>query len=533
MSDTILIVDDSLTVREALAAACADAGYRTMSAASGEEGLRLAALERPRAALIDGQLPGIDGATVIRRIRLDAALRGLPCMLLTDATDRAAELRALDAGADAFARKEEGVEIVLAKLAVMLRRAAAPASEAASLVAGRKILAVDDSPTYLNELGGVLLAEGYDAVLASSGEAALELLAVQPVDCVLLDLAMPGLGGTETCRRIKAAPVVRDIPLIILTASEERAAMLDGLAAGADDYVPKSSEFEVLKARIRAQIRRKQFEDENRRIREELLRSEIEATEARAARELAETRAALVEELERKNRELEAFSYSVSHDLRGPLRRINSYSQIMLEDCAASLDDTARAHLARIRDGGKRMAELIEDMLQLSRIGRAELKRAPVDLTALARAVAAELRHQDPAREAQFLIEDGLRAEADRGLLRIVLENLLGNAWKFTGKTQAARIAVGARVPGSSPGTGQRAFFVEDNGAGFDMAHAAKLFAPFQRLHSEAEFSGTGIGLATVQRAIDRHGGRVWAEGAAGRGATFYFTLPPAKAERG
>ena len=331
-------------------------------------------------------LPGIDGATVIRTLRLDAALRDVPCVLLTGADDRGAELRALDAGADAFVRKDEEIEVILARLGASLRREAGSAArEPTSALGPKKILAVDDSPTYLSELASVLREDRYDVVLARSGEEALELLAVQSVDCILLDLVMPGLGGHETCRRIKAAPSMRDTPLILLTSLDDRDAMIRGLGAGADDYIQKSSEFEVLKARVRAQIRRKQFEDENRRIRETLLQKELEAQEARGARELAETRAVLVEELERKNRELEAFSYSISHDLRAPLRVIDGFSQALLEDCGERLDAKGKEHLQRIRAGAQRMAALIDDMLALSRVGRADLERERVDLSAEAR----------------------------------------------------------------------------------------------------------------------------------------------------
>lgn len=519
---TILIIDDSVTFREELRQVFESAGYATLVATTGEEGLRVAADRRPSAVVVDGMLPGIDGASVIRRIRLDAALRRTPCLLLTASEDRGAELRALDAGADAFVRKEEEVEVILARLAATLRRAATGATEeTASLLGPKKILAVDDSVTYLHELASTLRGEGYDVVLARSGEEALELLAVQPVDCVLLDLLMPGLGGQETCRRIKSAQVVRDIPLIMLTALEDRAAMLEGLGAGADDYIPKSSEFEVLKARVRAQMRRKQFEDENRRIREELLQKELEASEARAARELAEARAVLVEELERKNRELEAFSYSVSHDLRAPLRSIDGFSKILLEDCAGRLDAKGQGYLHRVRAAAQRMAELIDDLLQLSRVSRAELRREQVDLSGLARLVIAELERCDPDRTVDVRIEEGLLVEADGRLMKIMLENLLGNAWKFTSKVHGAKIEFVAKdLPDG------KAYAVRDNGAGFNKSHVEKLFRPFQRLHSEADFPGTGIGLASVHRIIDRHGGRVWAEGAVGAGATFFFTLP-------
>ncbi len=519
----ILVIDDSRTFREELRAACEEAGYRVLTASTGEEGLRLAADHRPAAIMVDGVLPGIDGATVIRRVRLDAALRAIPCLLLTGSGDAGAELRALDAGADAFVRKEDEIEVVLARLAALLRGAAvAPVDAAVSSFGPRKILAVDDSPTYLNELTEMLRGEGYDVVPAHSGEEALELLAVEQVDCILLDLLMPGLGGQETCRRVKAVPGVRDIPLIMLTALDDRAAMLAGLGAGADDYIQKSAELDVLRARVRTQVRRKQLEDETRRIREELLRKEIEATEARAARELAETRAALVEELERKNRELEAFSYSVSHDLRAPLRSIDGFSQALLEDHADQLDATGQGHLHRVRAAAQRMAELIDDMLQLSRVSSADLQPAHCDLSELARGVIAELRRQEPDRAVDVVIQDGLHIDGDSRLLRVALENVLGNAWKFTGKTVAPRIELGVEAQALPSSV----FFVRDNGAGFDMAYADKLFRPFQRLHSAGDFPGTGIGLATFQRVIERHGGRVWAEGEVGGGATFFFTLP-------
>jgi light-regulated signal transduction histidine kinase (bacteriophytochrome) len=226
-------------------------------------------------------------------------------------------------------------------------------------------------------------------------------------------------------------------------------------------------------------------------------------------------------QLESANRELESFSYSVSHDLRAPLRSIDGFSQALLEDYEDLLDSQGLDFLQRIRGATQRMAELIDALLSLSRVMRVDLLREPFDLSATAQAIVTEFRRQEPQRQVDFVIDNGLQASGDVRLLRVMLENLLGNAWKFTAKRAQSRIEVGIqRQPDGVP-----TFFVRDNGAGFDMAYADKLFGAFQRLHPMTEFSGTGIGLATVQRIIHRHGGQVWAEGAVGHGATFYFTL--------
>ncbi len=222
------------------------------------------------------------------------------------------------------------------------------------------------------------------------------------------------------------------------------------------------------------------------------------------------------------NKELEAFSYSVSHDLRAPLRAIDGFAHILAEDYADRIDEAAQGHLARIRAASQRMALVIDDMLELARIARMEPQREDVDLSALATVVCEELP-EDAGRRIEFVIASGVHASADRRLMHIVLQNLLHNAWKFTGCTEAARIEFGEAAV-----AGERAFFVRDNGAGFDPAYSNKLFGAFQRLHRPDEFAGTGIGLATVQRIVQRHGGRTWAEGAVGKGAMFWFTLPAA-----
>jgi signal transduction histidine kinase len=225
-------------------------------------------------------------------------------------------------------------------------------------------------------------------------------------------------------------------------------------------------------------------------------------------------------QLETANRELEAFSYSVSHDLRAPLRAIDGFSRILLEDWSDQLGEDGRHQLDRVCQASQRMGQLIDDLLSLSRVSRSQMHRETVDLSVLANTVAEELRREEPEHPVQVIIEPGLRVNGDVNLIRIALENLVGNAWKFTGKKPQPRIEVSALQK-----EGEAVYFVRDNGAGFDMAYADKLFGAFQRLHDVTEFEGTGIGLATVQRIIHRHGGRVWAEGAVEQGATFYFTL--------
>jgi PAS domain S-box-containing protein len=226
-------------------------------------------------------------------------------------------------------------------------------------------------------------------------------------------------------------------------------------------------------------------------------------------------------ELEAANKELEAFSYSVSHDLRTPLRSIDSFSKILLDDYKDKLDAEGRDNLARVRRATQRMGQLIDDLLKLSRSTRNEMKSVMVDLTALAREIATELQQAEPARSVRWVIAPDLVALGDPDLLRVALENLLGNAWKFTGPQKNALIEFGSAETESGP-----AFFIRDNGVGFDMAYADKLFGVFQRLHAAQDFPGSGIGLANVQRIVHRHGGRVWAEGRENLGATFHFTLP-------
>ncbi|HHT9135383.1 MAG TPA: sensor histidine kinase [Candidatus Avalokitesvara rifleensis] len=260
---------------------------------------------------------------------------------------------------------------------------------------------------------------------------------------------------------------------------------------------------------------------ESRLTNEELRETseELEAgnEELRTANEELERRTVVLESLQK---ELEAFTYSVSHDLRAPLRSIDGFSQAVLEDYADKLDEQGKNYLRKLRSASQHMAQLIDDMLELSRITRVQLQQEKVNLSAAVQAIAAELRERQPERRVEFIIAEGVVVDGDAKMLRMMLDKLLDNAWKFTGRHPSARIEFGVTEQEGKP-----VYFVRDDGAGFDMAHADKLFGAFQRLHTTTEFEGIGIGLSLAQRIILKHDGRIWAEGEVEKGATFYFTL--------
>jgi signal transduction histidine kinase len=393
-----------------------------------------------------------------------------------------------------------------------------------------KILLVDDSPENLLSAEAVLESLGQELVTAESGREALRYLLDEDVAVILLDVMMPEMDGFDTAELIRQRERSRLTPIIFLTAlgrSQEH--IRRGYDLGAVDYITKPFVPEILRSKVSVlvELHRKSvlleqqsalLERRNAELQQAIQRSRQAEEEINALNRHLERR---VSELNEVNRELETFSYSVSHDLRGPLSRIAGFSKALLEFHQDGLDEEGVVFLNRIEHSATRMCELVEDLLNFSRLTRVEMKEAEVDLSAMADAAAAEIAAREPQRAVDFAIARNVRVWGDPALMQAAIVNLLENSWKFTGKHATARIEFGA-----AERDGEMVYFLRDDGAGFDMRDAQRLFGPFQRLHKQSDFEGTGIGLATVERIIRRHGGRIWAEGEIERGATFYFTLP-------
>jgi signal transduction histidine kinase len=367
------------------------------------------------------------------------------------------------------------------------------------------ILVVDDDSTKRFALKTILAPLGENVVEASSGADGLRQLLRQEFAVVLLDVRMPMMDGFETAQLIRQRPRSELTPIIFVTALDQAETdMGRGYDLGAVDFVFAPVVPAILRAKVAVFVELYRAQQELRRY-----RSQLEV--------LVEERTTALTAI---NRELEAFSYSVSNDLRAPLLAFDGMSKALLEDYGNKLDKKAKDYLQRMRRASQRMTSVFDGLQSLFRLTSGEIHREPVDITGLSKEVVREIRAEEPGRKVKVEIAEGMRGSGDKRLVRILLANLLNNAWKFTASEQEPRIEVGTEIV-----DGESRVFVRDNGVGFDMIYAHRLFGAFQRLHSQSDFEGAGIGLATARRIINRHGGRIWAEGAVGEGATFYFVL--------
>jgi two-component system sensor histidine kinase/response regulator len=367
------------------------------------------------------------------------------------------------------------------------------------------ILIVDDDATKRFALKTILAPLGEDVVEASSGADALRQLLRREFAVVLLDVRMPGMDGFETAQLIRQRPRSELTPIIFVTALNQGETNAGrGYELGAVDFVFAPVVPAILRAKVTVFVELYRAQQELRRYRTQLERLVQERTTALTA----------------INRELEAFSYLVSNDLRAPLHAFDGLSEALLKDYGSKLDSRAKDSLQRMRRASQRMGDVFDGLQSLFRVTGGDIHRENIDISAMAAEIVEELRASDAGRRVTVTIAPNLSVSGDARLVRILLGNLIGNAWKFTGNNADATIEVGREGV-----NGEAHLFVRDNGVGFDMIHAHKLFGAFQRLHSQSEFPGMGIGLATVRRIVNRHGGRSWAEGRVGEGATFFFVL--------
>lgn len=523
----LLIVDDEAAQLHALCDILRQEGYFTRGFADGREALAALREEPFDALLTDLMMPQIDGITLLRACR--ETDRDLACIVMTGHATVSTAVEALKAGADDYVMKPFNVNQILGALTraldlrrlqlenIQLRESVSiyELSRAITQVLSRAEIVERTlaAAAGLSDCGAVYLLEQTGAVEAalrlagSAGPLARPLASATPPERVLAD-------WLERASQELASLTAASNVAALLEHPFDRALgiALPILAAG---HLFGVLGFSSTDTRHHARIGQLKALD--------VLARTAATAYARAAlvTELREINRALEQRVQERTHELEAFTHSVAHDLRAPLRGINGMAEILSENKLPQLDADGQRYLRLIVQSGNRMAQLIDDLLKLSRITREELTHQALDLSALVREVSQQLRNAHPSRQVSLVIADGICATADPRLLRIALENLLGNSWKFSSRRASARIEFGVEQQQGEP-----VYFVRDNGVGFDMRYAEKLFGVFQRLHGTDEFEGTGVGLSIVHRIVTRHGGQVWAESRKGEGATFYFSLP-------
>ena len=406
------------------------------------------------------------------------------------------------------------------------------------------IVVVEDSPVQAKKLRFLLEQNSFEVQICVNGMEALEFLKTKRPTLIISDIVMPEMDGYQFCKKIKEEVDYKDIPIILLTSLQDPLDIIKGLQASADNFITKPFDENYLISRIQYLLANRNirmssgsaemvievvFRGEKYNInseRKQILDLLLSVYEAAILRndELIKTQALLQtanEDLQSTNMELEAFARTVSHDLRTPIHQIVGLTEILQAELADRLDEESKSFLEIIMQSATNMAQLVEDLLKLSMSNKTNLEYSKVNLTKLANQIVDNFKQNEPNRLVNIFIQENMECNGDQGLLKVVLENLIGNAWKYSGKQNVTEIAI-QRLDDFKANS----FLIKDNGVGFDIANRHKLFNPFERLHSKEDFPGTGVGLATVKRIIERHNGHIWADSSVGNGATFYWTLP-------
>ena len=551
----IMIVEDSETQIVVLRHILEEQGWQVSSANSAEKALEILSLsgseETPDLIIIDYHLPGIQGDELCRRLKLNIDTRSIPTLMLTVEDGDESEKRGLESGADDYLPKYTDDDILVLKIKSLLRKSKDSHilfGIGSSLFQRSRILAIDDSPTYLEFIDESFKEDGIRIDKTTSGLEALEKIKQEKYDCVLVDLVMPEIDGIEICQRILDMRRTLEEPMVVLmlTAHESKDDMTRALEAGADDFVGKSNDISIIKARMIALLRRKFILEDNRRIFEELKRKELEVERSRIEKEAAEAKAILAEkllktveqledeieerkrmeqkikdysqELERSNKELEAFAYVASHDLQEPLRAVSSYLQLVDKRYKDKLDDKAKDFIARAVNGAHRMQEMINDLLMYSRITTRGKSFAPYSFEKLLDRALENLSAAVERKKAIITYDPMPELTCDDSQIVRLFQNLVGNAIKFCDEIPVIHISAIDQKK-------EWLFAVKDNGIGIEPAHREIIFKIFHRLHGKSQYPGTGIGLAICQKIVERHGGKIWVESQPGEGSTFLFTV--------
>jgi DNA-binding response OmpR family regulator len=532
----ILLIEDSDTQALKFMILLEDEGWTVSRAATAEEGLEFLNQLIPDLIVVDYFLPGMHGDAFCRQVRMKAATRHVPLLMLTAADSSATEVQGLDSGADDYLPKSEDFEVLRLRIHALLRKASGQISfvpETAFQQA--RILAVDDSPTYLAYLVAELQQEGYLVDQAESGELALAKLEQGDYDCVLVDLVMPGIDGIEVCQRLSTISQQRLSPILVLmlTAHDNAVELSRALAAGADDFVGKSSDGSVLKGRVRALLRRKLSQDENQRLMKEIIYAkEQEARHARKAQEEAEARAALSEELavalkkvQSSKEELEQLAYISAHDLQEPLRLLTNYTQLLVQRLPADLAPKSQRYVDFINQNTQRMQRQLRSLLEYLSVSTEALKLQEINPESIVTELFEQLVHLHP--QAQLEISQPLPVlPVSVYHFKLLIKHLLQNGLQFCKPDCTPELRFWAQEKES-----EWVLALQDNGLGVDSLFFKRIFQIFQQLDSGQKHLRSGMGLALCRRIVELHQGAIWLESELGQGSTFFFSLPKARQE--
>jgi two-component system NtrC family sensor kinase len=509
---TALLIEDSPTQAERLRRQLSLADLNVTHVLSAEAGLDLLATLQPDLIVVDYNLPGKNGNDFCREVKSNVNTRAIPVLMLTVDESDTAQMRGLESGADDYVAKSADPDILRARIRALLR----DSSESPAIVQNEtsfrqaRILAIDDSPAYLYFIERELRRDNYVVETALGTEEGMKKLGSESYDCVLVDFEMPGSNGPDVCRHIRGFGDASNpqVVLIMLSSHEDKEHMQMGFDAGADDYISKSADTAVIRARVGALLRRKSLVEQNRRILDELREGELKTVRAQM--------------LEEANRGLQEFAYSMAHDLQEPLRMMGISSQMLQRGYGGEMSPKAQEFLGTIVSGVARMDTFIRDLLSYVRAvsSEEEVPRVAADLNAVAARV---LENLDAARLescSEIIVHPLPTLMVEETRIQQLLQNLIGNAMRYRRDDVPCRIEISAQQS-----NGEWLFSVADSGLGIDPKDAERIFQPFKRLE-RGKTPGTGLGLAICRRIVEQHGGRIWVDSERGKGATFRFTLP-------